>query len=35
MLTGFSRAGLTMVGGFWRGLEHGHAHSVEIGVFVT
>lgn len=25
LLTGFSRAGLTMVGGLWRGLEHGHA----------
>ncbi|MEV0108504.1 undecaprenyl-diphosphate phosphatase [Nocardia sp. NPDC050799] len=25
LLTGFSRAGLTMVGGLWRGLEHAHA----------
>ncbi|WP_328398265.1 undecaprenyl-diphosphate phosphatase [Nocardia sp. NBC_00416] len=25
LLTGFSRAGLTMVGGLWRGLEHTHA----------
>ncbi|MGQ4599747.1 undecaprenyl-diphosphate phosphatase [Nocardia sp. R6R-6] len=25
LLTGFSRAGLTMVGGLWRGLEHEHA----------
>ncbi|MGI5223132.1 undecaprenyl-diphosphate phosphatase [Nocardia sp. CA-290969] len=25
LLTGFSRAGLTMVGGLWRGLEHPHA----------
>ncbi|GAA5064473.1 undecaprenyl-diphosphate phosphatase [Nocardia callitridis] len=25
LLTGFSRSGLTMVGGLWRGLEHEHA----------
>ncbi|NKY89141.1 undecaprenyl-diphosphate phosphatase [Nocardia veterana] len=25
LVTGFSRAGLTMVGGLWRGLEHEHA----------